>query len=103
MRDKYCASEAYLVSVVQDAIDLYRGVAVRRISEVLCSSALDRRHITVHHHIFCTGKTLYLRASGVVVGVGVTDKQNFYIAKVETQLFNALFDERRRTLKARVD
>ena len=100
------ATQTDRVAVVKDSIDVRGRVAIGLLSAVLevCSAArFDDRNVASHYVILGAGEMDDLRAACAMIAVRVTDEQDFDVAEVEAERFDAFSDQRYRGFEVRID
>ena len=107
MRGEDGAAERDCVAIVQDAIDVggrkLHGLVVRRIESRFCRRIRPTETSPSMTSYFAPVRRLICGAAGAVVVVGVADEQDFDVAEIEAERFDALADLRRGRCEIAVD
>ncbi len=101
--DEHASPEPNLISVVQDSIDLRRGIAILGVLEVLLPAGFDDRHVAVHHHVLGAGLSLHLGTAGVMIPVRVTDQQDMDVSESVAEFLDTVADLRDRDVEVGID
>src|SRR6516225_3137907 len=99
-------SELHFVAVVKHSIHFRRlveGAGRIAVTKIALAASFDLRHVGVHYHVVRTGQLLDERAPRAVVPMGMADQQDLDIVKMESQLLNALANQRDARLETAVD
>lgn len=100
------AAESDRVAVVEDAIDMHRGVAkdiAGRSEEVGSGAGLDNADVAIHDHVFGMGFTNNFGGAAHVIEVGLAVEQNPCVFPVEAELLDTGANLRGRRSDAGVD
>src|SRR4029077_14056119 len=92
--------------VVQYAINFCCGIpGVLRASvlKIALPSRFHDRHIRIHHHVAGSREFLDFRAPGAMIEVRMADQQDFHIAEVKAEFFDAGLNLWNRLLQIAVD
>src|SRR6201999_3817630 len=101
--DQGDAAELDLVAVVEDAVDLARVPATRRVKVLALAPRGDHLVVAAHDEDLGAGRLLQSGVAGDVVGVGVAGEEDLDVGHLEAERLDRLLDEGDRALEAAVD